>query len=920
MAKPEQDVVSFDQVIVVGGGLGGMAAANTVLEHGGRVLVLDKMPFCGGNSTKATSGINAAGSRTQIAHGIEDTYEIMMEDTLKGGAYNEEMVKILCQHSKADVEWLMDTFNLDLSLVARLGGHSRPRTHRGKDRFPGMTITYALLQMIEKIAERTDKARIITKANVFKLLRNKGRLIGVAYEKEGQVYQELGPVVLTTGGFGCDFGPTSLLQRYRPDLLSLPTVGGPHCTGDGMKMGEAIGANLIDMDCVQLHPTGLINPEDPDTKTKFLGAEALRGVGGLLLDADGKRFCNELGRRDYVSGEMQKNKSPFRLVLNENAAKEIEWHCKHYSGRGVMKAYSSGEELAKAMGIKVEVLEGTFEEYYQAFKKNEKDPEGGPWPGYPSGQSWDEPSGRTGAGKKFFQNVISGAQVRQQAFHVALVTPVIHYCMGGLQINRNAQVLDKDGHEIPGLFAAGETTGGVHGYNRLGGNSLLDCVVFGRTAGLAAVKHYLGDKTRSTSLQKLAGLEGSEQAEAHEEKEEAAPSSRPPEAVSTAMRLSVVEAPQKSEEASKGKKVFSEEEVAQHNNKDNCWVVLHDKVYDLTTFLPDHPGGPMSILTFAGKDATTEFDMIHPPGVIEKYAPNALIGDFAGKAAPPPSGGLAQPLLGRAARWVPREHEPTWLIATGYMALGFMRELVYTIFPHKDIVITNNRIGLTRSAMLLSLFILVHSVTNLLLLLGPDEFNGQGYFYRRLWWTGLGLNATILEEYLLLGALLHIYIGCKRTMDISISFPIQSGKLNLMISGTVLLLFLLVHLSQFRFGDADTYMLCPPRGMLNWFHGGRLFSDDRANCERVEAKDLYGLAFNVFSSLGWTLFYVACVAVLVLHLWLGWQKVVFSPEMEIPTIHQNKAVQLGKIASVVIGLIFISVPVYCHTNPEALGQ
>merc|ERR1712127_952559 len=162
------------QAIVVGGGLAGMSAANTVLENNGRVVLIDKSAFCGGNSTKATSGINGAGTRTQKAQGIPDTPLLFTNDTLKGGAKRPELAKVLCENSGADVDWLMDKFNLDLSLVARLGGHSEPRTHRGKERFPGMTIAYALIQMVEAVADRSDKAKIITKARAHTLLMDKG--------------------------------------------------------------------------------------------------------------------------------------------------------------------------------------------------------------------------------------------------------------------------------------------------------------------------------------------------------------------------------------------------------------------------------------------------------------------------------------------------------------------------------------------------------------------------------------------------------------------------------------------------------------------------------------------------------------------------------------------------------------------------
>jgi len=484
-------VFPANQVIVVGGGLAGMSAANQSVESGGKTVLLDKSSFCGGNSTKATSGINGAGTKTQKEKGIPDNAEIFTADTLKGGAKRPELAKVLCQNSAADVDWLIDKFDLDLSLVARLGGHSQPRTHRGKERFPGMTITYALIQMLEKVAEKTDRARIITKAEVFDLIMRDSNCVGCLYRKGGETFKEFGPVIWASGGFGADFGSESLLAMYRPDLLHLPTTNGEHCTGDGIKVSEKYGAKTIDLEWVQVHPTGLVKPDDADAKVKFLAAEALRGVGGLVLDKDGKRFANELGRRDYVTGEMWKNKPPFRLCLNKAASDEIIWHCKHYTGRGVMKFYESGEALAKDMGIDVQVLIDTHDQHYTAAKKTEKDPDGGSYPAYPSGKSWDAASGPTGSGKKFYHNIIPGSAVKTEPFYVAIITPVIHYCMGGLEVTKDAEVIGQKG-VIPGLYAAGEIAGGIHGNNRLGGNSLLDCVVYGRVAGKAACRYIFG--------------------------------------------------------------------------------------------------------------------------------------------------------------------------------------------------------------------------------------------------------------------------------------------------------------------------------------------------------------------------------------------------------------------------------------------
>jgi len=185
-------------------------------------------------------------------------------------------------------------------------------------------------------------------------------------EKQEKAY---GPVIIATGGYGSDFSKEGILLKYRPDLERYSTTNGDHCTGDGIKLAQEIGASLVDMEFVQVHPTGLVNIKDPDSKVKFLAAEALRGVGGLLINPHGKRFCNELGRRDYVSAEMEKNKGPYRLVLNSQCSKEIEWHCKHYEGRGLMKRYETAEELAKEMEIDPEVLSETFEIY----NKNAKD-------------------------------------------------------------------------------------------------------------------------------------------------------------------------------------------------------------------------------------------------------------------------------------------------------------------------------------------------------------------------------------------------------------------------------------------------------------------------------------------------------------------------------------------------------------------
>merc|ERR1712230_193000 len=147
-------------------------------------------------------------------------------------------------------------------------------------------------------------------------------------------------------------------------------------------------------------------------------------------------------------------KPPFRLCLNNAAATEMIWHAKHYTGRGVMKYYESGEALAKDMGVPVQTLVDSVQQHYEASQKQEKDPDGGSWPAYPSGKSWDAASGPTGSGKKFYHNIIPGSAVASEPFYVAIITPVIHYCMGGLEVDVDSAVLGANNKAIPGLYAA----------------------------------------------------------------------------------------------------------------------------------------------------------------------------------------------------------------------------------------------------------------------------------------------------------------------------------------------------------------------------------------------------------------------------------------------------------------------------------
>ncbi|RKU48262.1 hypothetical protein DL546_006058 [Coniochaeta pulveracea] len=613
------------RVIVVGGGLSGLSAAHTIYLAGGNVVVLDKQGFFGGNSTKATSGINGALTRTQVELGIQDSVKQFYDDTLKSARdkARPDLIKVLTYKSAAAVEWLQDVFNLDLTLVSRLGGHSQPRTHRGHDaKFPGMAITYALMQRLEDLAENEpERVQIIKKAQVTKLNKEGNTITGVTYTYQGQSQTLDGPVVLATGGYAADFTESSLLKKHRPDTYGLATTNGSHATGDGQKMVMAIGGNGIDMDKVQVHPTGLVDPKDPGSKWKFLAAEALRGEGGLLLNADGDRFCDELGHRDYVSGmmwkEKDKGKFPIRLILNSKASNTLDFHTRHYSGRGLMKKIS-GQELAKEIGCTPDHLQKTFTTYNAIAEGKQKDP-------------W---------GKKFFHNLPLDIN---DTFHVALMEPVLHFTMGGIEINDKAQVLNSEQKPFDGLYACGELAGGVHGANRLGGSSLLGCVVYGRVAGDSASNYLFqqalqggaaGSRLGQIALHidpsqpgkisvEWAGASGSGSGSSVPQSQTTSNTGNSPNGDNTAKAAS----PKK---FSIPEKEFTMEEVAKHNKKDDLWVVVKGVVMDLTNWLEEHPGGPQAIMNFMGRDATEEFEMLHDDEVIPKYAPEQVIGRVKG--------------------------------------------------------------------------------------------------------------------------------------------------------------------------------------------------------------------------------------------------------------------------------------------------
>merc|ERR1719171_1497138 len=324
--------------------------------------------------------------------------------------------------------------------------------------------------------------------------------------------------------------------------------------------------------------------------------------------------------------------------------------------------------------------------------------------------------------------------------------------------------------------------------------------------------------------------------------------------------------------------------------------------------------------------------MIHPPDVIDKYLPASALLGMVGEAGASPSapgadGGADAPLLAKKKKVrEPKTHPgegqyPGYTGACIYCLYAVLKEVVCTIFRQKNIVFTNDRLGLTRSAIFLIVFIIIHAIGNLHVFLGPDDFNGYGYFYVRLYFTGFGLPANIVELYVLLCAVLHVAVALKRTWDISLNYTPKSGKLNLAFSGVLLLTYMTIHLFQFRFGDTQPYMLRPPPYFIN-FAGIltlNLFWTPDTSVTAVPVRDIYRLEFELFRNGYWVIFYLLSVVIFAIHMCLGWAKAVPAPSLGIPKKYHSRVIHIGYVLCAFISFIYISFPVYCTLCSMKVG-
>jgi fumarate reductase flavoprotein subunit len=448
--KMDESADSTD-IVVVGAGAAGYTAAISAHDAGAKVILLEKQPITGGNSMISAGGMNAAGTRMQQARGLKDSSDVMFKDTMTGSKNiaNPELVKVLAEKSSASVDWLT-AIGADMSDVGRLAGASSSRAHRPSG---GAAVGSHLNLVLRKNA--TDrKIDVRVNSKVLQVLRDReGRVTGVQVEGKhrGLYVIHAKAVIVAAGGFGAN---AAMVESYRPEYKGMTTSNQPGATGEGMKFGEAAGAQLIDMKEIQIHPTVAAG-------SRILITEGVRGNGAILVNQEGKRFVNELTTRDAASAAILKQRDGMAyLIIDEGIRKSLR-QIEGYFHLDLVKEGATLKELAGKIGVPDGALEETVAKYNAAFDaKNDSE----------------------------FKRPDLPRPIRNPKFYAIGVQPGIHYTMGGLKIDTETRVIGKDGKPIPGLFAAGEVTGGVHGANRLGGNSISETITFGLIAGNSAAK------------------------------------------------------------------------------------------------------------------------------------------------------------------------------------------------------------------------------------------------------------------------------------------------------------------------------------------------------------------------------------------------------------------------------------------------
>ncbi len=449
-AERKAETLTTD-IVIIGAGGAGMTAAINATQAGKDVILLEKMPYAGGNTTKATGGMNAAETHYQEEQGIEDSVAQFVEDTMKGGheLNNKDLVTTMAENSAAGIDWL-DSIGAPLPKVSFSGGATNARIHAPED---GSGVgEYLVEAFLKNVDELGINVMYNTKAT--ELISADGTVTGVMASSDDTDYTiEAKAVILTSGGFGAN---EEMYTSYRPDLKGTVTTNAPGATGDGIVMAEAVGADLVDIEQIQLHPT-------VEQNTSMLITESVRGDGAILVNQSGKRFTDELLTRDVVSAAELEQEGQYAYIIFDQKLRDNLKAIEKYVNNGLTVQGDTIEELAEQIEVDPATLAETLATWNEAVA-NQNDEE-------------------------FGRNTGMDNDLTTAPYYAIKIAPGIHHTMGGVKIDTEAHVINKDGEIINGLFAAGEVTGGVHGGNRIGGNAVADIVVFGRISANSAVAY-----------------------------------------------------------------------------------------------------------------------------------------------------------------------------------------------------------------------------------------------------------------------------------------------------------------------------------------------------------------------------------------------------------------------------------------------
>lgn len=450
-AEGKKELVKKEaDVIVIGAGGAGMAAAVSAAEEGAKVIVIEKMPMIGGNTIRSGGAYNAADPERQKAQGIEDSIDKHYTQTYEGGDKIAEpkLVRVLVENSLSGKKWLESYGMKFKDQIGSVVGSLWPRTHQAED--PAGT---GYINTLKKAADKLGVEVLVnTKAN--ELIMENGKVVGVKAEDKDKNPMEFRckkGVVMAAGGFAAN---VEMRMKYNPALTAdKPTTNHPGATGDGIVMGEKIGAELVGMEYIQSLPMAI-----------ELTGPTINVENSIFINKEGKRFINEDNRRDKLCEAITKQKDGQYYMINDSKIikekNELGDKIDDLIQKGVIKKADSLDELAKIINVPADTLKKTVDEFNKSVA-NKKD----------------------SFGRALWQNKIDKAP-----YYATLRYPAVHHTMGGLKINENTQVINKEGKIIPGFYAAGEVTGGIHGGNRLGGNALPDTIVFGKIAGKNVVK------------------------------------------------------------------------------------------------------------------------------------------------------------------------------------------------------------------------------------------------------------------------------------------------------------------------------------------------------------------------------------------------------------------------------------------------